>query len=225
MPTSRSLSLVFLASLLVSAGAQAQDSRKARPETGKSKTTAAKLYRWTDAQGKVHYTDTLPPEALEQGRTEYSRKGSVLNEVKRPPTAEERALQEQQLEQAQVSAQEEQSKARDLLAFQAAYPSEEAIAREFLQRKQTLEGQIKTTQGALDEQRKTLMSQLEMAATAELMGKTISPKMAATIQQLAKQVRQHEASIKTIRQQILALSDQEKEIREQWAALQQAPTP
>ena len=223
MFTPRSLSILLTASLVVSASAQAQDSRKGRPGAAKPKASAAKLYRWTDAQGKVHYTDTLPSEALEQGRTEYSRKGSLLNEVQRPPTAEEKALQEQQLQQAQASSEQEQAKARDLLAFQTAYPSEEAIGREFLQRKQTLEGQVKTIQGLLDDQRKTLISQLETAANAELLGKTISPKMAANIQQLAKQVRQHEAGIKTARQQILELVDQEKQAREQWASLQQAP--
>lgn len=225
MPTPRSLALLLIASLLAGAPVHAQDGRKERAGSSKAKTSAAKLYRWTDAQGKVHYTDTLPPEALEQGRTEYSRKGSLLNQVQRAPTAEEKALQEQQAQQAQAAAEQEKTKARDQLAFQAAYPSEEAIGRDFQQRKQTLEGQIKTQQVLMAEQRKSLLSQLEMASTAELMGKTVSPKMAANIQAMAQQVRQHEATIRNLREQILALGQQEKDVRAQWAALQQSPTP
>ena len=225
MPILRPLALLLIASLLAGGAAHAQDGRKERAGSSKAKPSAGKLYRWTDAQGKVHYTDTLPPEALEQGRTEYSRKGSLLNQVQRAPTAEEKALREQELQQARADAEEEKIKARDQLAFQAAYPSEEAIARDFQQRKQTLEGQIKTQQVLMAEQRKSLLSQLEMASTAELMGKTVSPKMAANIQTMARQVRQHEATIRNLREQILALVQQEKDVRAQWAALQQSPTP
>ena len=225
MPILRPLALLLIASLLAGGAAHAQDGRKERVGSSKAKPSAGKLYRWTDAQGKVHYTDTLPPEALEQGRTEYSRKGSLLNQVQRAPTAEEKALREQELQQARADAEEERIKARDQLAFQAAYPSEEAIARDFQQRKQTLEGQIKTQQVLMAEQRKSLLSQLEMASTAELMGKTVSPKMAANIQTMARQVRQHEATIRNLREQILALVQQEKDVRAQWAALQQSPNP
>ena len=225
MPTVRPLALLLIASLLTGGAAHAQNDRKERAGSSKAKPSAGKLYRWTDAQGKVHYTDTLPPEALEQGRTEYSRKGSLLNQVQRAPTAEEKALREQELQQAQADAEEEKIKARDQLAFQAAYPSEEAIARDFQQRKQTLEGQIKTQQVLMAEQRKSLLSQLEMASTAELMGKTVSPKMAANIQSMARQVRQHQATIRSLQEQILALEQQEKDVRAQWISLQSAAAP
>ena len=225
MPILRPLALLLIASLLAGGAAHAQDGRKERVGSSKAKPSAGKLYRWTDAQGKVHYTDTLPPEALEQGRTEYSRKGSLLNQVQRAPTAEEKALREQELQQARADAEEERIKARDQLAFQAAYPSEEAIARDFQQRKQTLEGQIKTQQVLMAEQRKSLLSQLEMASTAELMGKTVSPKMAANIQSMARQVRQYQATIRSLQEQILALEQQEKDVRAQWISLQSTATP
>jgi hypothetical protein len=225
MPTLRPLALLLIASLLAGGAAHAQDGRKERAGSSKAKPSAGKLYRWTDAQGKVHYTDTLPPEALEQGRTEYSRKGSLLNQVQRAPTAEEKALREQELQQARADAEEEKIKARDQLAFQAAYPSEEAIARDFQQRKQTLEGQIKTQQVLMAEQRKSLLSQLEMASTAELMGKTVSPKMAANIQSMARQVRQYQVTIRSLQEQILALEQQEKDVRAQWISLQSTATP
>lgn len=225
MPILRPLALLLIASLLAGGAAHAQDGRKERAGSSKAKPSAGKLYRWTDAQGKVHYTDTLPPEALQQGRTEYSRKGSLLNQVQRAPTAEEKALREQELQQAQADAEEEKIKARDQLAFQAAYPSEEAIARDFQQRKQTLEAQIQTQQVLMAEQRKSLLSQLELASTAELMGKTVSPKMTANIQSMARQVRQHQVTIRSLQEQILALEQQEKDVRAQWISLQPTAAP
>lgn len=47
----------------------------------------AKMYKWVDAQGKVHYTDTLPPNAAAQGNAELSKTGNV---VKKTESAEER---------------------------------------------------------------------------------------------------------------------------------------
>ena len=50
-----------------------------------------KLYRWVDATGKVHYTDALPPEVVNQAREELSaRTGLVRAEIGRALTEEER---------------------------------------------------------------------------------------------------------------------------------------
>ena len=67
--------------LALAAGVAAQD-----------KTDGPKLYRWVDKQGKVHYDDALPPEAVNQARGEYDPKtGNRLGTVARALTAEERA--------------------------------------------------------------------------------------------------------------------------------------
>jgi hypothetical protein len=48
----------------------------------------AKMYKWVDAQGNVHYTDTLPPNAAAQGNAELSKTGNI---VKKTESAEERS--------------------------------------------------------------------------------------------------------------------------------------
>lgn len=47
----------------------------------------AKMYKWVDAQGNVHYTDTLPPASASQGNAELSKTGNV---VKKTESAEEK---------------------------------------------------------------------------------------------------------------------------------------
>src|SRR5918993_1925594 len=67
--------------LALAAGVAAQD-----------KKDGPKLYRWVDKQGKVHYDDALPPEAVNEARGEYDPKtGNRLSTVARALTAEERA--------------------------------------------------------------------------------------------------------------------------------------
>jgi hypothetical protein len=53
---------------------------------------AAQLYKWTDANGKVHYTDSVPPEATNAARKEISSDGIVRKSVDRAMTPEERRV-------------------------------------------------------------------------------------------------------------------------------------
>jgi hypothetical protein len=43
----------------------------------------AATYRWVDAEGKVHYSDVLPPKAAGLGHQELSRSGRVVKETPR----------------------------------------------------------------------------------------------------------------------------------------------
>jgi hypothetical protein len=77
--------LAIAAALAVAVPGEADAQRK--PTT----TTAKKLYRWVDSQGKVQISDTLPPEALSQARREINaRTGNALATVGRELTPAER---------------------------------------------------------------------------------------------------------------------------------------
>src|SRR5690348_14129068 len=76
------LSLAILAVVLASAVAHAEEVKK-------------KLYRWVDKDGKVHFDDALPPEAVNQARQEFSSKtGTQTGAVDRALTPEELAQKE-----------------------------------------------------------------------------------------------------------------------------------
>lgn len=60
----------------------------------------AKLYKWVDAQGRVHYTDTPPPQSSTHAVTELGKTGQAMKrtesvEERRAREAEERRLAEQ----------------------------------------------------------------------------------------------------------------------------------
>ena len=55
----------------------------------------AKLYRWVDADGKVHYTDKLPPSQVNKARTELNKRGIQVRQVDRAKTAEELAQEKE----------------------------------------------------------------------------------------------------------------------------------
>ena len=54
--------------------------------------SAQKLYRWVDEDGKVQYSQSLPPEAVDRARRELSaRSGMTTGEVDRALSDDERA--------------------------------------------------------------------------------------------------------------------------------------
>ena len=52
----------------------------------------AQLYKWVDENGKVQYSDTVPPAAVDRARKELRTDGTVKRETERATTAEERRL-------------------------------------------------------------------------------------------------------------------------------------
>lgn len=50
----------------------------------------AKLYKWVDENGQVHYTDKVPTQYLKQQREELSEQGTTLRKVDRAMTEEEK---------------------------------------------------------------------------------------------------------------------------------------
>lgn len=70
----------------------------------------AAMYRWVDSNGRVHYSDTLPPNYRQSGAAEMDKQGNVIkrtqSEAERRAEAarqaEARRLREEQAKQAQL---------------------------------------------------------------------------------------------------------------------------
>lgn len=78
----------------------------------------AQLYKWTDENGKVHYTDSIPPSANDRARKELRADGTVRRETARALTAEEKraaALKAEEEARARVVQDERDRKDRALL--------------------------------------------------------------------------------------------------------------
>lgn len=115
----------------------------------------ARLYKWVDAEGKVHYTDTLPPDSARQGNAELSRSGNVVRKTESAEDKQKRLAAEAAEAERRKAAVDQARKDRALLAT---YTTEQEID---LARDRTLENHklmIKSAQARL--------SQLEPSAQA-----------------------------------------------------------
>lgn len=84
----------------------------------------AKMYKWVDAQGNVHYTDTLPPSAAAQGNAELSKTGNVVKKTESAEEKQKRLAAEAEAAERKKIAAEQARKDRALLAT---YTTEQEI--------------------------------------------------------------------------------------------------
>ncbi|MBN1379268.1 MAG: DUF4124 domain-containing protein [Gammaproteobacteria bacterium] len=80
---------------------------------------AAKLYKWVDESGVVHYSDKMPPELSKVAHEELDKRGLAVREVEREKTEDERmAEQVEQSMQAQQRRIEAEKLARQRMRDQ-----------------------------------------------------------------------------------------------------------
>lgn len=124
-------------------------------------------YKWHDAQGLMHFSDSLTAEAMKYGYDLVNDHGMVVQHVPRQLTAEERAAANKlAAEQAarQRAAQEQANADAQMLS---AYPDEESYKISLQQVLDTIDQQIHTTQINLRSQEKALTDLLGRAADIE----------------------------------------------------------
>ena len=60
-------------------------------------------YKWTDAEGNLHYSDVLPAEAVKYGYEIVSPQGVIVKHVDRAKTADERTAAKAEIAKAKAA--------------------------------------------------------------------------------------------------------------------------
>ncbi|MEZ5464181.1 MAG: DUF4124 domain-containing protein [Lysobacteraceae bacterium] len=149
---------------------------------------AQKLYRWTDKDGKVHYSDQVPPEAVENARSELNKQGVAVKQVDRALTTEERAERDAAAAAAAEQARIDAEKARQEDMLLTSYPTEEALERSYRERFDLLDQSISSTRTGVQSQQKSLNDLLEHAASLERAGKPVPATINQSIELARRQL-------------------------------------
>lgn len=165
------ISLAVLSALLAAGAAGAQEVQ------GKKK-----LYRWVDKDGKVQFSDALPPEAVDQARTEINpESGRTTESIERALTEEERiAKQKADAEKAQVEKDAEHARMTEE-AMIASFQTEEDLRRAFQVRIELMQQTLEAIEAGIGSQRSSLSALLTQAAEAELAGTAVGSKQRTAI--------------------------------------------
>jgi Domain of unknown function (DUF4124) len=177
MKTRSLLALAIIAGLLAG-GLSAQEKKK--------------LYRWVDKDGKVQISDQLPPDAVNQARTEINSKGSstISGKVERALTAEERAAQAQQAS-ADAEAKkiaDQQKRVEDAMLIN--YATEDDLRRTYKERIDLLQQTIESADISIKSIRGSLTGMLAQASETELAKRPVDAVRTKQIQEM------HEALLK-----------------------------
>jgi len=176
------LLLALLAALLAAgvAGAQTKDK-------------GPKLYRWVDKQGKIHYDQALPPEAVNEARREFDAKtGTATGSVDRALTPEEReqqALAEQAAIEAAAAANEQKRREEIMMA---SYETEAELRRAYGERITLLEMTLESTDISIRSLRENLATMLAQASDTELDNRRVLDERAKTIRELHGEQKKQE---------------------------------
>lgn len=130
-------------------------------------------YKWRDAQGTLHYDDTLPDEAVQRGYDVINGQGFSIKHVDRPLSADEEKAEK--AKDAQIAAKEKathEQENRDSRLL-AAYPTEAELVREQQEQLATIDQTIQATELSLSSQERSLADMLSHAGDYDRLGKPI----------------------------------------------------
>lgn len=163
---------------------------------GQARESERRLYRWTDASGKVHYTDALPPDVVDKAREELSAQTGLLRE------AVDRALSPEERRAAEALAQTEAARRirleNTLRADEAkvsSFRSEDELRAAYAERAAIITETLASLQAAIDAQRDSLMQQLALAGDSELAGRAVPERNATIIGELRREVINQEQMV------------------------------
>lgn len=158
---------------------------------------SAKLYKWVDANGKVHYSDKVPPEAVTQEREVKSETGLTVDKVAAPPTREQLEAERRARAEAEARARAEAEQAEKDRILLLTWASADEIERARDERVAAIDSRIRFAQeriGKLDEQ---IESERKRAAQMERSGKGSPDDAYRRIEELQRQIREQEAFIRS----------------------------
>lgn len=162
---------------------------------------AARLYKWTDENGKVHYGDKIPPEYAKQERKVLNEQGvavKTLDAAKTPEQlAEEARLAEQRREQERIEA-EKAAHDRMLLAT---FTSEDDMVMTRDGKIAAIDGILRVTRGRIDNVEETIAELTREAAELERAGKPVPDRLHEQIQTARAQSQRYHDYITAKRQE------------------------
>lgn len=151
-------------------------------------------YKWRDAAGALHYSDSLPPEAAKSGYEVINGQGLVIKRVERAKTADELAAAKVAAAKAEVERNAAAQQARDDERLLSMYGDEAELKRSQQQRLDSIDQEISASKFSLRNQEQTLADLLDRAAEYERAGKPLPEFQAKQIAAMRTQVDdQHQA--------------------------------
>lgn len=171
---------------------------------------AGKLYKWVDENGKVHYTDTPPPESSKTERKVLNEQGLVTETLAREKTDEEIAAEEKAADEAAAIKRAEEERASKDRMLLSTYTSVEEMEMARDGRIQALDAQIRVVSGSIATL-ETRLTNLEQQAGQVKANDNPVP------QTLRNQIEETRAELLQNQKFLIAREEEQEQIRAEFA--------
>ena len=154
-------------------------------------TANARLYKWVDENGQVHYGDSIPYEYSKREHTEMSNKGVTLKKNKALPTEQELVqmrIERQKQKQEERLAKEQRQRDRVLLDT---YTTERDLIAARDARIEAVESQIKLSRSIIEEARTNLDKSEKLAAALKQQKKQVPETLFTKIEREKRSLEIH----------------------------------
>jgi len=174
----------------------------------------ATMYKWVDDQGVVHYTDKLPPEAINKGSVELSKQGITVKKNDPALTPEQRRAKDAEEERARQAAKARDEVLRKDRALLQTYTTESEIDLARTRALGTIDGQVQSAQAysASLNKRKADVS----ARIAALGDKPVPPALTAELTNINDELTRQADLIAAKRRESAAVSARYDADKQRW---------
>lgn len=151
---------------------------------------AAKLYRWVDDEGNVHYSDQIPPEHARQARQELNEQGIAVDSVDTAPTPEQlKAARAKAEAEARARQQKEEQQRRDRILLNS-YTGVADIERARDSEISALQRTVDMTRAAQDSQRRQLAQLVHRAAENQRAGNDVPDSLVQDMAEVRERIQE-----------------------------------
>ena len=152
---------------------------------------AKKMYRWVDENGKVYFSDVVPPDQVQHKRETRNEKARVLDVVDKAKSAEE--LEQQKRLDALRKEQEKiiAKQAADDKVLLSTYRSIEDMHKALDNKLALMDGEKKMLEGNKQRLEQQLLQQQQQAANLERNAQKMPEKLLAEINSTRQQIEQN----------------------------------
>ncbi len=161
----------------------------------------ARLYKWVDDQGQVHYSDHVPASQLRHQRKILNEQGVEIKTIRAPKTAAELAAERQAEARRQAEAKKAARQAAHDRMLLDTFTNTDDMEMARDGKIAAIEGVIRLTRSRLDNLHKRLDDYLHRAAAFEQAGKPVPPLVQQAIERQRRQIAEYQDFIRRKQQE------------------------
>jgi hypothetical protein len=183
----------------------------------------ATTYKWVDDKGVTHYTDRMPPEAVNKGNVELNQQGVPVKKTEPALTPEQRRAKAIEDERQKQIAKDQTEVARRDEALLSSYTSESEIDLARSRSLRTIENIVQTSQ-AYGEQLSKRKAAIEARKATEFLNKPLPAPLERELENIGSELARQAALIAQKKQETVVINAKYDADKQRWRDLVAART-